>query len=149
MKIIFDVDGTLMDIETRRKWLEGPTPNWTKFMDPKEMETDTPNQHVMEVAECMHDAGHEIVIVSARNERHREVTEHQLKQNFGVFWSHMFLRPDDSFEPDNQFKQEFLMSLSKLTGNQTWSLTTETKLLKCGELTASNVFKLQKETFNG
>ena len=35
MKIIFDVDGTLMDIETRRKWLEGPTPNWTKFMDPK------------------------------------------------------------------------------------------------------------------
>ena len=90
MKIIFDVDGTLMDIETRRKWLEGPTPNWTKFMDPKEMETDTPNQHVMEVAECMHDAGHEIVIVSARNERHREVTEHQLKQNLGEFWSHMF-----------------------------------------------------------
>jgi|TARA_B100001094_G_scaffold257428_1_gene256963 phosphoglycolate phosphatase-like HAD superfamily hydrolase len=113
MKIIFDVDGTLMDIETRRKWLEGPTPNWTKFMDPKEMETDTPNQHVMEVAECMHDAGHEIVIVSARNERHREVTEHQLKQNFGVFWSHMFLRPDDSFEPDNQFKQRVLDELIK------------------------------------
>ena len=111
MKIIFDVDGTLMDIETRRKWLEGPTPNWTKFMDPKEMETDTPNQHVMEVAECMHDAGHEIVIVSARNERHREVTEHQLKQNFGEFWSHMFLRPDDSFEPDNQFKQRVLKEL--------------------------------------
>jgi len=102
-----------MDIETRRKWLEGPTPNWTKFMDPKEMETDTPNQHVMEVAECMHDAGHEIVIVSARNERHREVTEHQLKQNFGVFWSHMFLRPDDSFEPDNQFKQRVLDELIK------------------------------------
>ena len=113
MKIIFDVDGTLMDIDTRRKWLEGPTPNWTKFMDPKEMETDTPNQHVMEVAECMHDAGHEIVIVSARNERHREVTEHQLKQNFGVFWSHMFLRPDDSFEPDNQFKQRVLDELIK------------------------------------
>ena len=113
MKIIFDVDGTLMDIETRRKWLEGPTPNWTKFMDPKEMETDTPNQHVMEVAECMHDAGHEIVIVSARNERHREVTEHQLKQNFGEFWSHMFLRPDDSFEPDNQFKQRVLDELIK------------------------------------
>ena len=113
MKIIFDVDRTLMDIDTRRKWLEGPTPNWTKFMDPKEMETDTPNQHVMEVAECMHDAGHEIVIVSARNERHREVTEHQLKQNFGVFWSHMFLRPDDSFEPDNQFKQRVLDELIK------------------------------------
>ena len=113
MKIIFDVDGTLMDIETRRKWLEGPTPNWTKFMDPKEMETDTPNQHVMEVAECMHDAGHEIVIVSARNERHREVTEHQLKQNFGVFWSHMFLRHDDSFEPDNQFTQRVLDELIK------------------------------------
>jgi heterodisulfide reductase subunit B len=61
----------------------------------------------------MHDAGHEIVIVSARNERHREVTEHQLKQNFGVFWSHMFLRPDDSFEPDNQFKQRVLDELIK------------------------------------
>jgi len=111
MKIIFDVDGTLMNIETRRQWLEGPTPNWTKFMDPIEMKTDTLNETVIEVAECMHDAGHEIVIVSARNERHREVTEHQLKQNFGEFWSHMFLRPDDSYEPDHEFKKRVLDEL--------------------------------------
>lgn len=113
MKIIFDVDGTLMNIETRRQWLEGPTPNWTKFMDPIEMKTDTLNETVIEVAECMHDAGHEIVIVSARNERHREVTEHQLKQNFGEFWSHMFLRPDDSYEPDHEFKKRVLDELIK------------------------------------
>ena len=113
MKIIFDVDGTLMDIGTRRHWLQGPHKDWERFMDPKEMENDTRAEHVFEVAEALHDAGHEIVIVSARNERHREVTESQLKTAGGEFWSHMFLRPDDSYEPDHEFKQRVLNELIK------------------------------------
>ena len=111
MKIIFDVDGTLMDIGTRRHWLQGGNNDWEKFMDPKEMETDTRAEHIFEIAEALHDAGNEIVIVSARNERHREVTEKQLSATCGQFWSHMFLRPDDSFEPDEQFKKRVLDEL--------------------------------------
>ena len=113
MNIIFDVDGTLMDIETRRKFLDETPPNWDMFMDPKEMETDTPMEHVFNLAACLYDAGHQIVVVSARNERHREVTEAQLRKASGEFWSHMFLRPDDSYEPDHEFKQRVLDELIK------------------------------------
>ena len=74
MKIIFDVDGTLLDIGTRRQHMEGgiSTMNWEKFMDPAEMAKDVPNQPVVDIAIAMEKAGHEIIVVSARNERHRD-----------------------------------------------------------------------------
>jgi len=111
MKIIFDVDGTLMDVEHRRHFVEGVSTDWKAFEEATK--DDTRMEHVFEVAESLYDAGHEIVIVSARKERQRELTEHQLKQTMGVFWSHLFMRPDDSFEPDHQFKQRVLHELIK------------------------------------
>ena len=69
MKIIFDVDGTLMNVEHRRHFVEGNN-DWASF----EAETvnDTRNVHIFEIAECMKDAGHSIVVVSARKERQRD-----------------------------------------------------------------------------
>jgi len=110
MKIIFDVDGTLLDIEHRRHFVEGQLKDWITFMDPAEMFKDIPNQPVVDIAIAMEKAGHEIIVVSARNERHRTVTENSLN-NAGVFRSALFLRPDDSFEPDHQFKQRVLDEL--------------------------------------
>ena len=112
MKIIFDVDGTLLDIGTRRQHMEGgiSTMNWEKFMDPAEMAKDIPNQPVVDIAIAMEKAGHEIIVVSARNERHREVTENSL-QEAGVQFQHLFLRPDGDFRKDSEFKQEVLNSL--------------------------------------
>ena len=110
MKVIFDVDGTLMNVEHRRKFVDGSQQvDWKMF----EAETvnDTRNEHIFEIAENMHDAGHSIVIVSARKERQRELTEKQLSATMGVFWDFMFMRPDDSFEPDHQFKQRVLDEL--------------------------------------
>ena len=68
MKVIFDVDGTLMNVEHRRHFVEDNN-DWASF----EAETvnDTRNEHIFEIAENMHDAGHSIVIVSARKERSR------------------------------------------------------------------------------
>jgi heterodisulfide reductase subunit B len=58
----------------------------------------------------MEKAGHEIIVVSARNERHREVTENSL-QEAGVQFQHLFLRPDGDFRKDSEFKQEVLDAL--------------------------------------
>jgi hypothetical protein len=58
----------------------------------------------------MEKAGHEIIVVSARNERHRTVTENSLNVA-GVFRSALFLRPDGDFRTDSEFKQEVLDSL--------------------------------------
>ena len=74
------------------------------------MEGDTPNQPVVDVAIALRDAGAEIVVVSARNERHREVTENQLRRA-GVEFSHLFLREDDDFRPDSEFKRDVLHAL--------------------------------------
>ena len=114
MKIIFDVDGTLLDIGTRRQHMEGgiSTMNWEKFMDPAEMAKDIPNQPVVNIALAMQKAGHEIIVVSARNERHREVTETSLNAAGIELARHqLFLRPDGDFRKDSEFKQEVLDAL--------------------------------------
>ena len=109
-KLIFDVDGTLLDIEHRRHFVSDGNNDWKSFLDPKVMEGDTPNQPVVDVAIALRDAGAEIVVVSARNERHREVTENQLRRA-GVEFSHLFLREDDDFRPDSEFKRDVLHAL--------------------------------------
>ena len=111
MKLIFDVDGTLMDITHRRHLVDGSQPkDWDKFLDPEVMKGDTPNQPVVDIAIAMQEQGHDIVVVSARNERHREVTEQQLVYA-GVNFSHLFLRPDGDFRSDDGFKEEVLDAL--------------------------------------
>ena len=87
MKIIFDVDGTLMDVEHRRKFVDGSQQvDWPAF----EAATvdDTRHEHIFEIAECMKDAGHSIVVVSARKESIKEtITEKQLVcNNASQFW---------------------------------------------------------------
>jgi len=112
MKIIFDVDGTLMDVEHRRKFVDGSQQvDWPAF----EAATvdDTRHEHIFEIAECLKDGGHSIVIVSARKEYQREITEKQLSATMGVFWDYLFMRPDDSYEPDHDFKRRVLAELIK------------------------------------
>ena len=110
MKIIFDVDGTLMDIEHRRHFVSNGNSDWKSFMDPEVMKGDKPNQPVVNIALAMQDWGHEIVVVSARNERHRQVTEMQLR-NAGIEFAHLFLRNDEDFRADDEFKKDVLDAL--------------------------------------
>ena len=93
MKIIFDVDGTLLDIEHRRHFVEGPNKDWDTFMDPAEMFKDIPNQPVVDIAIAMEKAGHEIIVVSARNERHRTVTENSLNDIRQNAFRHLIYLP--------------------------------------------------------
>ena len=111
--IIFDVDGTLMNVEKRVQYSkETKTPtdrymNWNNFLDPMTMMLkDTPNKDVCEVAKVLHTSC-KIIITSARNERHRKVTEIQLA-NAGVKYDAMYLRDDDDFRPDDVVKAELL-----------------------------------------
>lgn len=108
MKVIFDVDGTLMNIEHRRHHLQNGNNDWKAFN--AAMEHDVPNFPIMHIAYDMSEQGHEIVICSARNERHRAITEKQIT-DCGVKFGHCFLREDDDFRPDEVFKQDVLEAL--------------------------------------
>jgi len=109
-KLIFDVDGTLMNIEHRRHLVSDGNNDWKTFLDPKVMEGDTPNTIVVEIAQNLRDKGAEIVVVSARNERHREVTEQQLR-DANIEFAHLFLRADEDFRSDDEFKRDVLNAL--------------------------------------
>ena len=102
---VFDVDGTLMDINHRRHYVSGEKKDWKSFFD--YMQFDTINDHVFHLAHALYNDGYDIVVVSGRNERHREITEQQLA--FGKLeYRTLIMRPDDNYEPDHVFKKEIL-----------------------------------------
>ena len=102
---VFDVDGTLMNIQHRRHYVSGPDKDWKSFFD--YMEFDTINDHVFHLAHALKSDGYEIVVVSGRNERHRQITEKQLA--FGKLdYKTLIMRPDDNYDPDFVFKKQVL-----------------------------------------
>ena len=82
--------------------------DWDIFLDPEKMyELDEPNHDVIELVKSFISNGHRVVITSARNERHREVTSKQLAE-FGIEYSKLYLRADDDFRNDADVKEEIL-----------------------------------------
>lgn len=102
---IFDVDGTLMNVNHRRHYVSGKDKDWPAFFDA--MEFDTINDHVFHMAHALHNDDYNIIVVSGRNEKHREITEKQLA--FGkLSYSELIMRPDNNYEPDFVFKKSVL-----------------------------------------
>ena len=102
---IFDVDGTLMNVNHRRHHVSGQDKDWPAFFDA--MEFDTINDHVFHMAHALHNDDYNIIVVSGRNEKHREITEKQLA--FGkLSYSELIMRPDNNYEQDFVFKKTIL-----------------------------------------
>ena len=105
---IFDVDGTLMDINHRRKYVQGDKKDWKSFFD--YMEFDTINDNVFHLAHALHKDGYVIIVCSGRNEKHREITEKQLA--FGKLKPQaLMMRADDDYRPDWEVKREMLAEI--------------------------------------
>ena len=102
--VIFDVDGTIADCEHRRKYVDGTLgyTDWKKFR--AETEFDTPIVHVCDIAKRFIKSGDHVAFFSARNESEREITEQQISKWIGDGHKGLFLRPNDSYEPDEVFK---------------------------------------------
>ena len=101
--IIFDVDGTIADVEHRRHFVNGNN-DWDSFR--KETVNDTPVQWVCDIAKRFIAQGDEVAFFSARNESERDITEKQISDWIGDGHKGVFLRPDDDFTPDDVFKSE-------------------------------------------
>ena len=101
--IIFDVDGTIADVEQRRHYVNGNN-DWDSFR--KETVNDTPVQWVCDIAKRFIAQGDEVAFFSARNESERDITEKQISDWIGDGHKGVFLRPDGDFTPDDVFKSE-------------------------------------------
>tara|TARA_R100000544_G_scaffold26900_2_gene13855 strand:+ start:398 stop:874 length:477 start_codon:yes stop_codon:yes gene_type:complete len=110
--VIFDLDGTLADIDARRKLatkVNGKM-NWDTFFDPDNISLDLPNQPVIEMAKTLHKEGKKIVIFSGRSKATKDATADWLDKN-GVPFDVMKMRPTGhpwAFMPDDKLKKGWL-----------------------------------------
>ena len=93
--IIFDLDGTLANIDARRKKSLKPNGklDWDVFFDPDNISLDKPNDPVIKMAQLFAEDGFNIVIFSGRNDRSFLTTKSWLTRN-RVPFHQLVMRPD-------------------------------------------------------
>lgn len=102
MYVVFDIDGTLANTDERRLvYLRTEPKNWDAFHFGSI--TDYVNLNVYELYQAYHDQGTDIVILTARPETYREITEKWLRQN-GIFYKKLLMRADRDYRKDGLVK---------------------------------------------
>jgi phosphoglycolate phosphatase-like HAD superfamily hydrolase len=111
--IIFDVDGTIADVEHRRHFVSEGS-DWNAFREATV--DDTPVQWVCDIAKRFIAQGESVAFFSARNESEREITEKQISEWIGDDHSGLFLRPNGDFRPDDEFKSDLATRFEQIGG---------------------------------
>ena len=143
--IIFDVDGTLMDVQHRRHFVEQSPRNFKAFRD--EMVNDTPNEDIVMMANLLKEAGHRIIIATGRLEDDVPLTKRQLN-NAGVSWDAMFFRTTkDEFKPDSEVKEKFIARMKADGFNPTMAFDDRQKVVDMWRRNGLRVFQVDKGDF--
>lgn len=108
--IIFDMDGTLTDVRSIRSFVRGKYRNFDMFH--RSSYFCPPNQEVLDMAFDADEQGYALVIVTARNETYREVTQAWLDR-FNVPYDNIYMRADDDFRKDFDVKQDILAKINE------------------------------------
>ena len=106
MLVVFDIDGTLANIEHRLGYVRSKPKNWAAF--DAGIPNDKVNAPVAAVFHQMVDAGHAVILASGRNERSRAATEQWLAENKLRGYQKLYMRKADDFRGDDIVKQEIL-----------------------------------------
>lgn len=104
--MLFDIDGTLADIEHRRKFVQCEKPDWKSFN--ARMGEDTPNWPIVSLYCSLWNTGdYDLILVTGRNEAYRKITEQWLTWN-AIPFGDMYMRGDNDFRNDHVIKEEIL-----------------------------------------
>ena len=142
MNYIFDIDGTLMNIDHRRHYVEGDKKDWKSFVD--NIKHDTINSPVVETMWLLaENAGFDtccFYFLTGRNEAQRWTTVDQLKDQcrldddlisrmfcekndytriLGLWEEILLMRPDGDYRPDAELKSELFDKLVDIHGFDT------------------------------
>lgn len=107
--VLFDIDGTLANIDHRRSILDRDPHNWKEFF--ASMGDDTPNKAVVDLYSLLWASDkHECIIVSGRPEDYRKITEQWFIWN-NIPFDRLIMRPKNDSCSDHVIKEEMLKTL--------------------------------------
>jgi hydroxymethylpyrimidine pyrophosphatase-like HAD family hydrolase len=106
MLVVFDIDGTLANIEHRLDYVRSKPKNWKAF--DAGIPNDKVNEPVATVMCNMASWGHNIILASGRNERSRDATVAWLDANDLSLYEKLYMRKADDYRSDDIVKQEIL-----------------------------------------
>ena len=106
MLVVFDIDGTLADIEHRLGYVRSKPKNWKAF--DAGIPNDAVNPYVAEVFDAMIMGGHTVILASGRSERTRIATQDWLRKNGFSSYDKLYMRPADDYRGDDIVKREIL-----------------------------------------
>ena len=132
--VIFDIDGTLADIEHRRHFVTGKKKDFDAFN--AAMEWDTPNEPIVDLLWMCEDSAKQIIFCTGRMEQYREVTRNFLLDKCSYEGSYreelyadegytresieahldtyLMMRPDNRrHDPDKDIKQDMFNEILK------------------------------------
>lgn len=107
MLVVFDLDGTLANIEHRLSYVRSKPKNWKAFE--AGIPHDAVNQAVAEVFHSLKRTGNTIIFASGRNETSRDATMKWLMDN--DLWNHsakLYMRKAEDYRSDVIVKREIL-----------------------------------------
>lgn len=111
--MVFDIDGTLANIEHRRCYVATKPRNWNAFN--AAIPFDTQHEDIVYLAKLFRQRNHTIVLCSGRSEDERIMTVEQMK-NFGVDYQKLYMRASKDYRDDGIVKTELLYRIREEFG---------------------------------
>lgn len=104
--IIFDLDGTLANIDSRRAVLNDNPKDWDGFF--KNIHSDIPNAPIVMLYKTLaKDNHHKMIIVSGRPDKYQEDSIKWLNEN-NIVYDYLYMRKNGDRRPDYLIKEEVL-----------------------------------------
>ena len=112
--VIFDLDGTLALIDKRRDLAtKNGKMNWNVFFNPDNIDLDTPNQAVINMANILYSQDYIIYILSGRSDKTQDATIAWLDKH-NVNYDLLIMRPQNQlYKKDSDLKQSWLDTIGK------------------------------------
>ncbi len=103
--MLCDIDGTIADCSHRQMYVQGEgKKDWKTFFSM--MDEDTPRLDVIKTVMEYKSKGHEIILLTARPEDYREMTEEWVAKHTDIDPLTIIMRNSGDKRPDNEVKQQ-------------------------------------------
>lgn len=111
--IVFDIDGTIANMEHRRHWVATKPKNWPAFN--AGMARDTVHKDIASLMDMFADKDYTILLCSGRGEESRAVTEQWLLDN-DLPYKQLYMRGLKDYRQDSIVKVELLALIREQHG---------------------------------